>query len=133
MPAEVTRATAPARGSTKNHVAMPASGVVPVRAAPTSTGTFRVTGTGRSALALDAATMQDLATYATQSGRDLSAVVAVHQGIHEFSAYTTHLEETRPDMFVRAGLATAGGAAATGSSSPRSRAPKLLPSWSGYR
>lgn len=104
-------AAAPARGSTENNAAILAHRGVPVRAAPTSAGTFRVTGTGQFALALDAATMQDLATSAKQSGRDLSAVVAAHQGIHEFSAYTTQLEETRPDMFVRAGLATAGGAA----------------------
>lgn len=86
-------------------------GSVPVWAAPTSAGTFLVTGTGQSALGLDAATMQDLATYANESGRDLSTLVAAHQGIHEFSGYTTRLEETRPDLFVRAGLATAGGAA----------------------
>ena len=104
-------AVAPAGGSTKNNAAILAYGGVPVLAAPSSAGTFRVTGTGRSALALDDATMQDLATYAKQSGRDLSGVVAAHQGIHEFSAYTAQLEETRPDIFVRAGLATAGGAA----------------------
>ncbi|MEO3819549.1 S1 family peptidase [Plantactinospora sp. B24E8] len=78
---------------------------VPVRTVPASAGTFRVTGTGLSAQALDDASMQDLATYAKESGRDLSAVVAAHQGIHEFSAYVTELEETRPDTFVRAGLA----------------------------
>ncbi|WP_158853340.1 S1 family peptidase [Saccharothrix deserti] len=84
---------------------------MPVRTVPASAGTFRVTGTGQSALALDDATMHDLSTYAKASGRELSAVVEAHQGIHEFSAYTTRLEETRPDLFVRAGLATAGGAA----------------------
>jgi streptogrisin C len=103
---------APASGNTKNDAAIFVPGAVPVRAAPTSAGTFRVTGTGRSARALDDAEMQDLAMYAKKSGRELSAVVAAHQGIHEFSAYTTKLEETRPDMFVRAGLATAGGPAA---------------------
>ncbi|MDG4790260.1 S1 family peptidase [Micromonospora sp. WMMD1102] len=83
---------------------------VPVRPAPTSTGTFQVTGTARSAQALDAEAMQDLTTYAESTGQALSTVVAAHQGIHEFSAYTTKLEETSPDTFVRAGLA-AGGAA----------------------
>jgi streptogrisin C len=103
--------TAPARGNTKNNAAIFVPGGVPVRAVPASAGMFRVTGKGRSAGALDDASMQDLATYAKKSGRELSALVAAHQGIHEFSAYTTKLEETRPDMFVRAGLATAGGAA----------------------
>ena len=83
---------------------------VSVRAAPTSAGTLRVTGANKSALALDDAAMQDLSTYAKSSGQKLSAVVAAHQGIHEFSAYTTLLEETRPDTFVRAGLAAAGEA-----------------------
>ncbi|MGN9912212.1 S1 family peptidase [Phytohabitans sp. LJ34] len=97
----------PARGGTEN-TAVLVPGDVPVRAAPTSVGTFRVTGTGRSAQALDEATMQDLTTFAKQNGQDLSAVVAAHQGIHEFSAYTTKLEETAPDTFVRAGLGTEG-------------------------
>lgn len=101
---------APAPGNTEE-AAIFEPGNVPVRAAPTSAGTFRVTGTGRSALALDDAAMQDLTTYAKESGRDLSAVVAAHQGIHEFSAFTTQLEESSPDVFVRAGLATEGGAA----------------------
>jgi hypothetical protein len=100
---------APSPGDT-NDAAIFVPGDVPVRAAPTSAGTFRVTGTGRSALALDDATMQDLTTFAKESGRDLAAVVAAHQGIHEFSAYTTQLEETSPDTFVRAGLAAEGGA-----------------------
>ncbi|MEO3929898.1 S1 family peptidase [Micromonosporaceae bacterium B7E4] len=105
-------AGAPASGNdTKNNAATFVNASVPVRAVPTSAGTFRVTGTGRSALALDDATMQDLTTYAKESGQDLSAVVAAHQGIHEFSAYITELEETRPDTFVRAGLAAPSGAA----------------------
>jgi hypothetical protein len=96
-----------ARGGTEN-TAVLVPGDVPVRAAPASVGTFRVTGTGRSAQALDEATMQDLTRFAKQNGRDLSAVVAAHQGIHEFSAYITKLEEATPDTFVRAGLSTEG-------------------------
>ncbi|CAM3338417.1 S1 family peptidase [Kibdelosporangium persicum] len=99
---------APAPGNIKNNAA---SFGVSVRPAP-SAGTVRVTGKGLSALALDDATMRDLSTYAKASGQDLSALVAAHQGIHEFSAYTTKLEETRPDMFVRAGVPVAGGATA---------------------
>jgi streptogrisin C len=99
-----------AERTTVDSQSLPAAGV-PVRAMPTSVGTFVVAGTGQSASALDDATMQDLATYAEESRRDLSAVVAAHQGIHELSAYLTKLEQTRPDMFVRAGLATVGGAA----------------------
>src|SRR5687767_7070212 len=105
-------AGAPASGNdTKNNATTFVNESVPVRAVPTSAGTFRVTGTGRSALALDDATMQDLTRYAKESGQDLSAVVAAHQGIHEFSAYITQLEESRPDTFVRAGLAAPGGPA----------------------
>ncbi|MFB6724393.1 S1 family peptidase [Kribbella sp. NPDC056345] len=83
---------------------------VAVRATPASTGTLQVTGTSGAALALDAATMQDLSTHAKSSGQELSALVAAHQGIHEFSAYTTRLEETSPDTFVRAGLPAPGEA-----------------------
>lgn len=83
---------------------------VPVRAAQAPAGTLRVTGKSQSALSLDEATMEDLTTYAKASGQELSALVSAHQGVHEFSAYITQLEETRPDAFVRAGLPVAGRA-----------------------
>ena len=81
---------------------------VPVRAAPASSGSFLVTGTGLTTQALDAATIQDLTTAATQNGQNATAVIAAHQGIHEFSAYIDQLEETRSDLFVRSGIAAAG-------------------------
>lgn len=84
---------------------------VPVRAAPAPAGTFQVTGAGHSESALDDETMQDLSTHAEESGRDLSTLVAAHRGIHEFSDLATRLERTRPDTFVRAGLATKGRSA----------------------
>lgn len=107
LPAGPASAAEPSTGESQSLLI----GSVPVRAAPTPAGTFLVTGTSQSASTLDDETMQDLATYAAESGRDLSTVVAAHQGIHEFSAYAARLEETMPDTFVRAGLATTSGAA----------------------